>query len=82
MKQSVYIMSSVEMVVGALILSITSIIKNVLPVLGRVAYQAAAAGSYSSMDYKTSFAFANTIAVLLIIVGVGQMVLAIIKNNK
>lgn len=82
MKQSVYIMSSVEMLVGALILSITSIIKNVLPVLGRVAYQAAAAGSYSSMDYKTSFAFANTIAVLLIIVGVGQMVLAIIKNNK
>ena len=52
-------MSSVEIVIGALILSITSIIKNVLPVLGRVAYQAAAAGSYSPMNYDTSFTFAN-----------------------
>lgn len=80
MKKSVYIMSSVEIVIGALILSITSIIKNVLPVLGRVAYQAAAAGSYSPRDYNVSFAFATTIAVLLIIVGIGQLIISVIKK--
>lgn len=80
MKPSVYIMSSVEIVIGALILSITSIIKNVLPVLGRVAYQAAAAGSYSSLDYKTSFAFANTIAVLLSLAGGIQLLLSFIRK--
>ena len=82
MKKSVYIMSSIEIIVGAVILAICSIVKTTLPVLGRVAYQAAAAGSYSPMSYDTSFSFANTIAVLLIIVGIGQMVLAVIKNNK
>lgn len=80
MKQSVYIMSSVEIVIGALILSITSIIKNVLPVLGRVAYQAAAAGSYSPRDYNVSFALATTIAVLLIVIGIGQFVISVIKK--
>lgn len=81
-KTFIYIMSSVEIVVGAFILSLCSIIKNSLPILGRVAYQAAAAGSYSPRDYSTSFPLATTIAVLLIIVGVGQMMLAVIKNNK
>ena len=80
MKQSVYIMSSVEIVIGALILSITSIIKNVLPVLGRVAYQSAAAGSYNPSDYTASFPLATTIAVLLIIVGIGQLVISVIKK--
>ena len=42
MKKSVYIMSSIEIIIGAIILSQCSIIKIVLPELGRVAYQAAA----------------------------------------
>lgn len=81
MKKSVYIMSSIEIIVGAFILSICSIVKSTLPVLGRVAYQAAAAGSYSPTDYKVSFALATTIAVLLIIVGILQFVIAVIKKS-
>ena len=80
MKKSVYIMSSIEIIVGAFILSICSIVKNTLPVLGRVAYQAAAAGSYNPRDYNVSFALATTIAVLLIIVGIGQFVMSVIKK--
>lgn len=81
MKKSVYIMSSIEIIVGAFILSLCSTVKNTLPILGRVAYQAAAAGSYIPSDYDVSFTLANTIAVLLIIVGVGQFVVSIIKNK-
>ena len=80
MKKTVYIMSSIEIIVGAFILSLCEIVKNTLPVLGRVAYQAAAAGSYTPNDYKVSFALATTLAVLLIIVGIAQFVLSIIKK--
>lgn len=44
------------------------------------AYQAAAAGSYTPRDYNVSFALATTIAVLLIIVGIGQFVISVIKK--
>lgn len=79
-KSIIYIMSSIEIVIGAFILSICSIIKNTLPILGRVAYQAAAVGSYSPRDYNVLFALATTIAVLLIIVGIGQLALSVIKK--
>ena len=79
-KSIIYIMSSIEIVIGAFILSICSIVKNTLPILGRVAYQAAAAGSYSPRDYNVPFALATTIAVLLIIVGIGQLAISIIKK--
>ena len=80
MKKSVYIMSSIEVIIGAFILSICSIVKNTLPVLGRVAYQAAAAGSYSPRDYNVSFTLATTLAVLLIVIGIGQFVISVIKK--
>ena len=80
MKKSVYIMSSIEIIAGAVILAICSIVKTTLPVLGRVAYQAAAAGSYSPLSYDVSFTFANMIAVLLIIVGILQLAIAVIKK--
>ena len=79
-KSIIYIMSSIEIVIGAFILSICSIVKNTLPILGRVAYQAADAGSYSPRDYNVSFALATTIAVLLIIVGIGQLAISTIKK--
>ena len=80
MKKAVYIMSSIEIIIGAFILSQCSILKIVLPELGRVAYQAAAAGSYSALDYKVSFSLANTLAVILIVMGIIQMLLALMKK--
>lgn len=74
-------MSSIEMIIGAIILSQCSIIKIVLPELGRVAYQAAAAGSYDPMLYKVSFPLATFIGAALIVVGVAQMIISAIKNK-
>lgn len=81
MKKSVYIMSSIEIIIGAIILSQCSIIKIVLPELGRVVYQAAAAGSYSPMLYKVSFPLATFFGVGLIAAGVVQMIISALKNK-
>lgn len=82
MKKSFYIMGSIEIIVGAFILSLCSIVKNTLPILGRVAYQAAAAGSYSPMDYSVSFSHANFLGIALIILGLIQIIFSIIGNKK
>ena len=80
MKKSLYILGSVEIILGILLLCINSIIKTVLPVLGRVAYQAAAAGSYSPMEYEISLPLVVTAAVVLIIAGVAQIGIAVFGN--
>lgn len=73
MKKSAYILGSVEIILGILLLCINSIIKNVLPVLGRIAYQAAAAGSYTPSDYEISLPFVTVAAVVLIVAGAIQI---------
>lgn len=77
MKKSLYILGSVEIILGILLLCINSIIKTVLPVLGRVAYQAAAAGSYSPMEYEVSLPVVMTSAILLISIGAVQIGLCV-----
>ncbi|MEG0913980.1 MAG: hypothetical protein RSG53_10295 [Oscillospiraceae bacterium] len=81
MKKSIYILGSVEIVIGSVLLCISSIIKETLPILGRIAYQAAAAGSYNPNDYTVSFLFANVIAVLLMIAGIVQIVYQYKKSD-
>lgn len=73
MKKTLYILGSVEIILGILLLCVNSIIKTVLPVLGRVAYQAAAAGSYSPTNYEVSLPVVMTSAILLIGVGAVQI---------
>lgn len=73
MKKSAYILGSVEIILGILLICTTSIIKNVLPVLGRIAFQAAAAGSYSPSDFDISFPGVTIASVILIVAGVAQI---------
>ena len=83
MKKYAYIIGSIEIIVGVVLLSLASIIKKVMPVLGRVAYQAAAAGSYSASNYKISFTFVTIASVALIIFGILQICyFCIIKKDK
>lgn len=73
MKKTAYILGSVEVMLGVLLCCITSIIKKVLPVLGRVAYQAAAAGSYDPSNYDVSFTGVTFASIILIIAGIAQI---------
>ena len=79
-KNSMYILGSVETIIGLLIVCCISIIKEVIPKLGFVAYQSAAAGSYNPANYNMSFEIVNFIAVLFIVIGIFQIVLAIRKK--
>lgn len=79
-KNSMYILGSVETIIGLLIVCCVSIIKQVIPKLGFVAYQGAAAGSYSPGNYNMSFGIVNFIAIIFILIGMLQIVLAIRKK--
>lgn len=82
LKKTVYILGSIEILSGVLVLCIISLIKNTLPALGRVAYQAAAAGSYSATDYAAAFPLATVLSVLLICAGLIQIVYFFFKRGK
>jgi len=82
MKKTTYICGSIDILVGAVLLCITSFIKEIVPILGRLEFQAAAAGSYDSSDYIVSFEFINTIAILLIVIGAVQILVSIIKKKN
>ena len=83
MKQAAYIIGSIEITVGIILLSIASLIKQVMPVLGRVAYQAAAEGGYSASNYEVSFPFVTVASIVLIVLGLLQICyFGIIKKDK
>ena len=67
MKKSLFIMGSVEISLGVFVLCITSILKELMPVIGYAAYQGAAAGSYNPGNYALSFGLPNFLAIALIV---------------
>ncbi|MBQ8424399.1 MAG: hypothetical protein IJY25_02310 [Bacilli bacterium] len=79
-KNSMYILGSIETIIGLLIVCCVYIIKQVIPKLGFVAYQGAAAGSYNPGNYNMSFGIVNFIAIIFILIGMLQIVLAIRKK--
>jgi hypothetical protein len=70
MKKIVLIFSCLSVLTGAIIIIITSILNQLMPRLGYMAFQAAGAGSYSSDVYKMNFGFTNFVAVIMIITGI------------
>ena len=57
-------------IVGICVLFITTILNEVFPIMGRVAFQAAMAGSDSPSEYAVNFTVINLFAILLILIGV------------
>ena len=81
MKKIAYVFGSIEIILGLLVLATISLVENTLPVLGRVAFQAAMKGSFSPSQYVVDFPVATTCAVVLIVFGVIQLILAFIKKD-
>lgn len=81
MKHPAYILGSIEALAGVLLLSVTAIIKEVMPILGRIAFQSAAAGSYSPENYAAAFPLPIALSVLLIAAGAVQIVYAVLKKE-
>ena len=81
MKKTAYILGSIEIILGMLLLCAHSMIQNVMPVLGRMAYQAAAAGSYSPRDYEVTMPFVIAAAIVLILAGIAQMIYCAMRKT-
>lgn len=82
MKKTLYIMGSIEALTGFILICVTSIIKELMPVLGYIAYQEAAAGSYNAKNYQTSFSIVAVLASILVVVGIMQILLAFLRKSK
>lgn len=70
MNKVLFFFCNIIAIIGICILFTTSILNKVFPMLGRAAFQAAMAGSYSPDDYIMNFTAINIMAVLMIIVAV------------
>ncbi len=81
MKTTLFILGSIETLVGIVLWSLADMLKNIIPLLGWVAYQAAAAGSYSPNNYILNTMLPTTFALVLIVVGVVQILLSMRKEK-
>lgn len=81
MKKSFFIMGSVEAVLGILVFCITSILKELIPVMGFGAFQVHG-GSFSASNYELSFAIPNVLAIILVAAGALQLVLSFRKERE
>ncbi len=81
MKKSMFIFGSVEALAGILLWGLADMIKNIMPLLGRIAFQAAMKGSYSPRDYHLDITLPTILAASLIAVGTLQIFLSL-KQEK
>ncbi len=69
MNKILFFFCNLIVIIGICTILTTSILNKVLPMLGKAAYQAAAAGSYLRSDYIMNFTTINIFAILLIAIG-------------
>jgi len=68
-------------VVGLVLIALGMLTQQVVPALGRVAYQAAAAGSYSPATYRLNLTWYYVVAGIVIALGLGVLV-ADLKSKR
>ena len=66
-------------IAGLVLAALGQLAQQLMPALGRMAYQAAAAGSYSPANYSLSLTGYYLIAVTLIVLGI---VLAVLEKRR
>lgn len=69
----------VPSIIGLVLLAVGRLAQRVLPLLGRMAYQAAAAGSYNPSDYRLPLPGYYVIALALVVLGI---VLIIVDRRR
>ncbi|MCL2352033.1 MAG: hypothetical protein FWC55_05820 [Firmicutes bacterium] len=68
MKKSGFIVSMIGILLGAATLVMTSVINEVTPKIALIVFQTTT-GSYTPIDFIMNFAFADTVAIVLIVCG-------------
>ncbi len=65
-----FALSGILTLLGAWGVLAVSLMRDVMPLLGRVAFQAAMAGSYSPQDYRAPFTAPLTLSILFLLAGI------------
>jgi hypothetical protein len=66
-------------VAGLILIAVGQLAQRLMPLLGRMAYQAAAAGSYNPANYRLPLLGYYVVAAALIVLGV---LLAVFQNKR
>ena len=83
MKKIAFVFSCLFILLGLITIITTSILNELIPKLGYMAFQAAAAGSYSPDSYEMQFSCANFLAFIMIASGaVGYVTIFLSLRNK
>lgn len=82
MKKVIYILGSIEIICGLLLLSVAAILKEVFPLLGRLAFQVAMTGGFSPNDYSSSFFTVTVVGIVFLVLGGIQLLLALSGKIK
>ena len=82
MKKTIYVLGSLEIIFGSLVLAAVDIMKASFPLLGRIAFQFAMKGSYSPTEYIFSAPISTMIALVLLCIGAGQLIIAFLLKEK
>ena len=82
MKKVIYIGGSIEIICGLLLLSTVAILKEVFPLLGRLAFQVAMTGGFSPNDYSSSFFTVTVVGIVFLVLGGIQLLLALSGKIK
>lgn len=72
----------ISVVTGLVLIALGQLAQQLMPVVGRAAYQAAAAGSYSAEYYQLSLTGYYWTAVILIVLGVLVALLECRRSNR
>jgi len=71
----------ISVLLGVITLITTSSINEIMPKIARIVFMTTT-GSYSDVDYRMNFSYVNTIAFILIIVGIIFGAYCFISENK
>ena len=81
MKKIAFVFSAIVSIIGILVLFTTSILNHIMPMIGRTAFQTAT-GSYSPDDYVMNFTSINTMATILVIIGLCLCIYLYISDQR
>lgn len=82
MKKSMYVFGSLEIMLGAFILCVSSAIREFIPVWAYIEFQKLSWGSYTPDDYCVQLSIVTFICACLIVIGIVQVIYALLSKSE
>ena len=77
-----YVFGSLEIMLGAFILCVSSAVRELIPVWAYIEFQKLSWGSYTPDDYYVQLSIVTIICVCLIVIGIVQVIYTLISKTE